>query len=443
MRVKVIAVTRALEDEFKSRVDMLDSILDQNWNKIVGMMQNPSTNAEEVGAEIASLLHNSALESEIDEKEIRRRFDNLGGHAAGVCYMKETFDKVIGESQEKTDSRIAQTKTGGHHSCYDHSLVTLEIEGLPKLLAMILNNEKQYTTSEKSARYTEMQPTPRERILYDKWLGLVEKRIFEVYPDWTGDKQLATKAHKLAQENARYQISVMTPTTMIYTTTYRQISYLYQWLCDVLEQSTENEFILAVAPAIEEFCYLLLNTGLIDATGLKDTKNRKISLIQDKIIREEYFGDVYSVNYQGSFAQLAQAQRHRTLYYEMAPSTDNIYYVPKILRTDANLAKMWLEDIETVRELLPQGLQVDINERGVYEMFILKLKERLCDAAQLEICDQSRATLLRYAKALQTNKHHLQEDIQKYLGGARCTFPDYTCPKPCGKTKSIQLDRDI
>ena len=51
---------------------------------------------------------------------------------------------------------------------------------------------------------------------------------------------------------------------------------------------------------------------------LKNEKGRSLSLFGkdlDKI--EEYYGNVYSTLYKGSFAQVAQAQRHRTIDYQI------------------------------------------------------------------------------------------------------------------------------
>ena len=44
---------------------------------------------------------------------------------------------------------------------------------------MILNNEKVYNTPEKSARYTVMQTSDEEQVLYDKWIDLEAKIGFE------------------------------------------------------------------------------------------------------------------------------------------------------------------------------------------------------------------------------------------------------------------------
>lgn len=78
----------------------------------------------------------------------------LSGKIAGVCYDKEGFKHLENEPEEKTLRRVNMTLNNGHHSVYDHILINFNLQDVPKILAMILNNEHQYTTSEKSARYT-------------------------------------------------------------------------------------------------------------------------------------------------------------------------------------------------------------------------------------------------------------------------------------------------
>ena len=95
----------------------------------------------------------------------------------------------------------------------------------------------------------------------------------------------------------------------------------------------------------------------------------------------------------------------------------------------------WIEFIKT------QG--IDVNENGNYENFILKCQERLCTAAQLEIMRQTRDTLLKYRDALKESESPLYDDIEKYTHGARCTFPNYKCSKPCGFKEGITLTRKI
>ena len=177
---------------------------------------------------------------------------------------------------------------------------------------------------------------------------------------------------------------------------------------------------------------------------LKNDKARSLSLFgNDLESKEIYFGDVYSTVYNGSFAELAQAQRHRTLDYQMERLEQKDYFVPPIISDDKDLTVEWLNDIKSVSDIVPQGELVRISEEGKYEDFILKCKERLCSAAQLEIMRQTRDTLLDYKKALEEKNHPLASDIIKYSKGARCTFPDYTCASDCDFKEGKSLIRKI
>ena len=65
-----------------------------------------------------------------------------------------------------------------------------------------------------------------EKRLYNKWFAIFCEAIRGIYPS-IDDKVVA----KLAQENARYFISVFTPaTTMEYTVDFRQGNYLIQFM---------------------------------------------------------------------------------------------------------------------------------------------------------------------------------------------------------------------
>ncbi len=121
-------------------------------------------------------------------------------------------------------------------------------------------------------------------------------------------------------------------------------------------------------------------------------KGTKLSLFA-KRDRAEEFGENYSTTYLASFAQLAQAQRHRTLAYEIdIAKKARILFSIRIIR-GTELEKEWLKDISSLEEYYPQGMLVKVNERGTVENFILKCTERLCGAAQLEIMEQTVITI--------------------------------------------------
>ena len=376
----------------------------------------------------------------------KSEFDNLSGHAAGVCYMPQNFDKLFNEPVEKTIKRCESTKINQHHSVFGHPYITLSLEDIPKGLAMILNNEGIYNTSEKSARYTKMVLTDNEQKLYDKWLDTYKSLIKDEYQDKYPHIFTDQKIQKLAQENARYLISVFTPTSMIYTVSYQQLNYLYQMIMNEIKNNNSNAFMQALKPAMQDFCVAIADTtNYIDLDILNgvNNKNRKLSLIGSMIKPEQYFGDVYSVSYEGSFAQLAQAQRHRTIDYNFTLLDEPKFYVPPIIKQSDDLTNEWIADCEKQASVFPQGMLININEFGRLDWFVQKMKERKCTFAQLEIAQQTDLILKQYTEALKAKGHPRAEELAQYTKGSRCTFPDYKCPSPCGFKEGINETRLI
>ena len=370
---------------------------------------------------------------------------NLSGKIAGVCYDKEGFNHLANEPVEKTNRRIDMTLNNGHHSVYDHINISFNLQNVPKMLAMVLNNEHQYTTSEKSARYTPVQVsgesiiTDKEVELYNKWIEIFKEKIKEKYSYIYNEG----KIQKLAQENARYLVTVFMPTQMIYTTSLRQINYIASWMMDYCKKADMSDsFERKLSIAMKEFLEELRRLNILEKGLLENEKHRSLSLFGKNLTtEEERFEDVYSTTYKGTFAQLAQAHRHRTLDYQMERTGNGEYYIPPIIRDNKELVKEWLNDMEKVKDVTPQGEVVLISEKGKYEDFILKCKERLCSAAQLEIMEQTRDTLMKYKE--NTHSARIAEDIVKYTRGARCTFPDFKCSQDCKFVEGKRMTRKI
>lgn len=368
-------------------------------------------------------------------------YDMFSGRMAGVCYMSSTFAELQKEDSAKTIKRINLTKSNGHHSVYDHESITMYLNDIPKILAMVINNEHQYTTSEKSARYTKMTLTQGEQTLYNKWLEIFKNRILKKYASDYPQFFTPNRIEKLAQENARYLISVFTPTSMVYTTTYRQLNYLVAFLNDYINKPNKNTFESKLARVMQEFVEKLKGTKFIDERLSVNDKNRHLSLFANGLECEEYFGDVYCTTYLASFAELAQAQRHRTINYQMS-LTENEYYVPPIIRDNDDLVAIWLSDIKSIGNY-PQGTLLKITEMGTLDNFVLKMYERKCTFAQLEINQITSATLKKYENALRIKVHPRAEEMRNFLNGSRCTFPGYKCTSPCGFKLGVNETREI
>lgn len=361
---------------------------------------------------------------------------DFSGKEAGICYLPDNLQSLFNEESEKTLKRANRTLKSGHHSVFGHPTYNLSLEQVPKILAMIINNEKVYNTSEKSARYTKMNPSEEEKELYEKWIKIYKEVITKEYPS-IDEKRI----EKLAQENARYLISVFTPATVLgYTVNFCQLNYMIHWFEDYIKNEEENSFSRKLKPVLKEF-----NNKLEDLTVEElnsDIKKRKISLFAQKKERKEEYGENYCTTYLASFAQLAQAQRHRTISYEMSFLDKPQYYIPPIIK-GTELEKQWLEDISSLEEFYPQGMLVKVNERGTVENFILKCTERLCGSAQLEIMEQTRKIMEKYLSATKENNIEIYQELLPYAKGARCTFPDWKCTTPCVFGPKNAINRKI
>lgn len=347
---------------------------------------------------------------------------DFSGKSAGICYLPDTLETLFAEPSEKTERRVKGNLQSGHHSVFGHATYNLTLEGIPKILAMILNNEKIYTTSEKSARYTIMEPSEEEKVLYEKWIDIYKEVISKEYPSF--DEK---KVQKLAQENARYLISVFTPATIMeYTVSFEQLNFIISWFEDYIEEEPETKFSVQLKAVMRQFLNELPDLKVEKLNPRM--KGTKLSLFA-KRERKEEFGENYCTTYLASFAQLAQAQRHRTLSYEMSLLEEPKYYVPKIIKGTA-LEEEWLKDISSLEEHYPQGMLIRVNERGTVENFVLKCTERLCGAAQLEIMEQTKVTMDKYMEAVKDNAV-IYDYLKPYSKGARCTFPGWKCNSPC------------
>lgn len=430
-------------------------------------------------------------ESDLNEAKV------FSGKNAGICYMKDDYFNSYVSDNEKALKRFGTVASTNHHSIADHVKVEVLFEGISKMLAIVLNSLQDCAVSEKSGRYTEMRANDQlETELYNKWRGLFKDRILELYPDIDDEilmDRLAKKGYpdvlvvngtssntdeklqdcllklkkecqtlasfKLAQENARYILSVFTrSTTMGYTTSLRQWNYIYDWCQKYLNQfkwnGTQFEYkddrewsvsyfeIMLYHDLSELSCFIKKNLYVEE---LRDPKDRCFDFLTQKsghfnhpmskyhvvepdfimgdtgnISEDDHLGVVYSVSYSASLAHVAQAERHRTLkHYMLFNASDSSYfrfYIPKCIRGTA-LEKQWLDDLDKVSHLVPQATQVGFIETGHISDFILKCEERLCGRAQLEITEQTEKTAKRFIDAVDSG--NASEVLKCYIDKLR------------------------
>lgn len=461
-------------------------------------------------------------ENEVDIDQINYELTVLSGKAAGVCYMPDNYMEDGIQNVDKALKRAENTSRNGHHSVFDHGHVTLCIK-TSKMMCMILNSLGVYATSEKSARYTIMKPeTELELNLYNKWKGIIKKLILDKYSN-IDDEILNTRlckelgiqgfklvhngkilvdfdtlkvlnsndkileidsilkklkesdtlpSSKLAQENARYMISVFTPTTMLYTISFRQLFLTADYLdklvinCKKLKVTNFNNKLIEHAEALSkqlkevagqvriedtkgQYIRFLEYQHMVDFRGSAKSSDFHVERIEGYTYKVENIADSYTLHYKGSLAMLAQAQRHRTIRYSMSlrEAGDFGFYVPPIVY-DAELDTEWLSDIESISYCVPQGTLVTITEQGLFEDFALKCKERMCGRAQLEIMKSTEDSIKKFL----SNKNNLCNYNRMLLNRitdlkdkpcARCLYHDFKCTDKCNWGANGALTRLI
>jgi len=400
---------------------------------------------------VAQTMDEKALYDLLDEAEkenctnfTKKCFDRLGGKAAGICYMPHDWDTLNNENEEKSLRRSQMTKESGHHSTHSHAHISLIIENCSKMFAMLINNEHEYTTSEKSARYTKMITDGKTKELYEKWTN-----IFKEILDGSQHTLDQKKKIKLAMENARYLISVFNPSTvMLYTTSYRQLNYLYWWSKDIVDNKinyniNDTKFYNQLKKELKSFCEEIESLDLVDP-ALRDDKNRTFSLINN-VPTEEHFGTSYETSYLASFAALAQLQRHRSVYYNFSFTYNDEYYIPPMIRDSEELVEEWIHDMKSLDNgNYPQGKILLVHERGTKEMAVLKAKERMCTNVQKEANDLTTQLMKDYYYATKDSLLSFYDDIKKIAETgfkSRCMW-GYKCTSPCKNLDGIKNSRD-
>ena len=390
-------------------------------------------------------------ESHILNKEEALR---VCGQYFNMCYLEDDFEKIKNELPEKSIKRATTCIKSGHHSGFEHVKYTFEINGISKTMAMILNNQSVYATSEKSGRYTVLSfENEEEKFLREKWQKIFTDIITEKYYDMFHKfyakpnveeekvkKRIESAITKKAQENSRLITGAFAKAKMIYTVNFRQLSYLRYEMKNFILEAPDTPFYNEIKREMQEFIKCTDEYGMEEEGLNPGGKNIKLPFFETVEERKEEFGENYSINYDASYATFAQLLRHRTCHYSVKIPENKNYFIPDFIKDDEVLTKEWLEDCKksTNEGNFPQATLVHINERGRYEDFRLKGFERLCGATQYEAAMVMKEQLNKYLE--NTTSKNAYETLSKINSGARCTF-GYKCTAPCVFGAKYAFDR--
>jgi len=398
------------------------------------------------------------------------------GIKAAWCYKKGTTtpENIRVTNEEDLIRMGIDTFLNDHGTPDEHLEVSLEFTGIPKLLCMILNNEHQYTACERSLRYTKVLPseyiTDLEVELYNKWynifVSIFEKQYYKFFLSANKNDEKAAKTNmgKIAQENARNFVSVLTPTSIAYTAPWYQWQKIATFLQEMVEkpdtplkklvvpyakdlitQLIELKVIVLTKDAIE--LYLPLKEKLKDDRKwlYKNNKNIKLSLFAENnpfsgINKPNDYGASINYNSHLSFSGVAQGLRHRTCDFEIQVPTNFSCFIPEFIKGTSNELE-YLQDMQKVFNLYPQGQMLNVNLNASLKNIIEFMgKERACERAQQEIENWYVNQFLPDIVEGLSKRPEYEEEYKllrtRYLDKCRCAYPNYHCPNPCGHPRT-------
>ncbi len=415
-----------------------------------------------------------AADGKIDLKQAFR----YAGIKAAWCFKDgdATPEIIRNMPEEDLVGRGVRTFLSDHGTPSEHQGVSVEITGIPKLLCMILNNEKQESADERSLRYTTVKPSEYiseiEVDLYNKWYQKFYEVLWDNYSDFflktvvdakteaEREKKAKKAAGRIAQENARNFVSVMTPTSISYTAPLYQWQRIYRMLemmvknpktCleqmavpyakDLMKQLVDLRIVFSVKDAAQLYPKVLEDVK--DGREILYKHNKQIGLSLFAVNnpftgldKPNDFGAEINYNFVCSIASFAQRHRHRTSDFEERELSEYSFVTPQFIK-GTPLEIEYAKDMMLVKGLFPQGQNIEGNLVSSVKKVIQYIgKERACDRAQWETEDFFVNDLLpKIVDGLEERPEYQQEkDYIKryYLGKCRCQYPDYNCPTPCG-----------
>lgn len=377
----------------------------------------------------------------ISESDIREARIYIGKQA-GICYEEDSYFSNRLRNNEMAYKRCSTVLKTGHHSVADHVNVTIYLEGIPKIIIMMLNNMKVYGTSEKSGRYTNFNlVSVRESVLYNKW----KTKLISILSDY--NKSIGyildnRQIEKLALENARFMLSMFVPTFMSHTKTIKDWNYTLRFIENYIETASErNDFERRIKEELRNLYRLIYNSG-VRMDDFEELKDMHFDLLAYQVNDESlglcetvHKGDYYALIKEMSIACLAQNQRHRTICYNMlfnGELDEMVFYIPPIVEY-GNAQDEWLEDLESIKDLYPIATKVEVIEHGHVSKFLLKCKERLCGRASHEICIDTKRTL-EHIISHQECSTRMSQELKKYInkdGSVKSKCELLACKEPC------------
>ena len=205
--------------------------------------------------------------------------------AAKLCYSAQTVDGLLqGLTDEKTEQFIHMLMGLGHESPVEHVSFTFAIEGVSRSLLAQITRHRIASYSVQSQRYVRLSPfeyvTPPEvasdpRALaaygramqaaadsYEEITGILKKKHqAALLAEGVPEKQAASRAEKMAIEDARFVLPNACETRMVVTMNARSLYNFFRHRCCSRAQWEIREVANQMLALVKEVAPVLFETS--------------------------------------------------------------------------------------------------------------------------------------------------------------------------------------
>lgn len=181
--------------------------------------------------------------------------EKLVATAAKLCYSSSNIDSLReGLTDEKTESFIDMLVSIGHESVMEHVCFTFGIEGISRACSHQLVRHRIASYSQKSQRYVnengfefitppEIDAIPEAKSEFDRIMEIItesydkiadiltEKHKADFIAQGLDEKNAASKARKLANEDARFLLPNACETKIVVTMNVRSLINFFKHRC--------------------------------------------------------------------------------------------------------------------------------------------------------------------------------------------------------------------
>jgi hypothetical protein len=312
------------------------------------------------------------------------------------------------------------------------------IQGIPKILAIVLANEMPYSVSEIKLADRSKAELRQER-LHLEWTNVFYESIRKNHPNLS-----EPAAGDLAVRNAGYLKSAFSPIAIEYSVDLRNLGFIINKCKRFISRGNfdgPKDFFDKLCVSMAEFVQQIEE---IFKNNLKqDQIDGSLVSFERVVERDSYGNGAFNRSCLMSLDCLFDVLNHNyndRISCSWFVPIKREFIVPHIIREygTTSFVKKWQNDINSIADLYPLGMLVKVSESGLIDAFDRRIKRTMdnSDKLSFEMVSQACALLYSYKNALKFPCviKEGQDSIFPYLDQVSIKFKDIAkcnCVNPC------------